>query len=100
MWPLPCSSGTTQQRSQRMTRRRPLLAAVAAAAATLAIAGINRRNEAIAETERWARVHCHRIQFSYTLPTLPTGLTPDGVAVLENAIADHARITTVNLLTF
>jgi hypothetical protein len=63
-------------------------------------AGINRRNEAIAETERWARVHCHRIQFSYTLPTLPTGLTPDGVAVLENAITDHAWITTVNLLTF
>jgi hypothetical protein len=63
-------------------------------------AGINRRNEAIAETERWARAHCHRVQFSYTLPTLPTGLTPDGLAVLQNALDDHARISAVNLLTF
>ncbi|HXS62787.1 MAG TPA: chitinase [Streptosporangiaceae bacterium] len=62
--------------------------------------GINRRNEAIAETERWARAHGHRVQFAYTLPTFPTGLTSDGVAVLQNAIADHARIAVVNLLTF
>ena len=62
--------------------------------------GINRRNEAIAETERWAHEHGRRIQFSYTLPTFPTGLTSDGVAVLQNAIADHARISVVNLLTF
>jgi hypothetical protein len=63
-------------------------------------AGINRRNEAIAETERWAKQHGHRIQFAYTLPTFPTGLTSDGVAILQNAIADHARISVVNLLTF
>jgi hypothetical protein len=63
-------------------------------------AGINRRNQAVAEAERWARVHGHRIQFSYTLPTFPTGLTADGLAVLQNAIANHARITEVNLLTF
>ncbi len=63
-------------------------------------AGVNRRNEAIAETERWARAHGRRIQFAYTLPTFPTGLTSDGVAVLQNAIADHARIDIVNLLTF
>jgi hypothetical protein len=63
-------------------------------------AGINRRNEAVAETERWAREHGRRVQFSYTLPTFPTGLTSEGVALLQNAIADHARITNVNLLTF
>jgi hypothetical protein len=63
-------------------------------------AGINRRNEAVAETEQWACAHGYRIQFSYTLPTFPTGLTSDGVAVLQNAIADHARISVVNLLTF
>jgi hypothetical protein len=63
-------------------------------------AGINRRNEAIAETERWAWEHGRRIQFSYTLPTFPTGLTSDGVALLQNAIDDHARIAVVNLLTF
>jgi hypothetical protein len=63
-------------------------------------AGINRRNEAIALTEAWAAAHHDRIQFSYTLPTFPTGLTASGLAVLQNAVADGARISTVNLLTF
>ncbi|MGH3276842.1 MAG: hypothetical protein ACRDNZ_21245 [Streptosporangiaceae bacterium] len=63
-------------------------------------AGINRRNEAIAETELWARDHGRRIQFSYTLPTFPTGLTTQDVAILQNAIDDNAQISTVNLLTF
>jgi hypothetical protein len=63
-------------------------------------AGINRRNEAIAAVEAWAAAHHHRIQFSYTLPTTTTGLNAAGVAVLQNAIADGARISTVNLLTF
>ncbi len=63
-------------------------------------AGINRRNEAIAMTEAWAAAHHQRIQFSYTLPTFPAGLTAPGLAVLQNAVADGARISTVNLLTF
>ena len=63
-------------------------------------AGINRRNEAVAETEAWAAAHHRRIQFSYTLPTFPTGLPPAELAVLQNAVADGARISTVNLLTF
>jgi hypothetical protein len=63
-------------------------------------AGINRRNEAIAQTEAWARAHHHRIQFSYTLPTFATGLTPAGLAVLQNAVADHARVSVVNIMTF
>jgi hypothetical protein len=63
-------------------------------------AGINRRNEAIAETEQWAAAHHERIQFSYTLPTFPTGLTAAGLAVLQNAVADGATISVVNLLTF
>ena len=63
-------------------------------------AGVNRRNEAIAQTEAWAAAHHQRIQFSYTLPTFPTGLTAAGLAVLQNAVADGARIAAVNLLTF
>ncbi len=63
-------------------------------------AGINRRNEAVADVEAWAAAHHRRIQFSYTLPTFPTGLTASGLAVLQNAVADGARISTVNLLTF
>jgi hypothetical protein len=63
-------------------------------------AGINRRNEAVAQTELWAALHGKSIQFSYTLPTFPTGLTTQDVAILQNAKDDHARIATVNLLTF
>jgi len=63
-------------------------------------AGINRRNEAIAETEAWAAAHHQNIQFDYTLPTFPTGLPAAELAVLQNAVADGARISTVNLLTF
>jgi hypothetical protein len=63
-------------------------------------AGINRRNEAVAQTEAWAARRGLRIQFSYTLPTPTTGLDAEDDAVLENAIADHARISVVNLLTF
>jgi chitinase len=63
-------------------------------------AGINRRNEAIAETEAWAAAHHQHIQFDYTLPTFPTGLPAAELAVLQNAVADGAVISTVNLLTF
>src|ERR1700722_13604760 len=63
-------------------------------------AGINRRNEAIALTEAWAAAHHRHIQFSYTLPTFPTGLPAAELGVLQNAVADGARISTVNLLTF
>ena len=62
--------------------------------------GINRRNEAIAMVEGWAAAHHRQIQFSYTLPTFPTGLTTAGLAVLQNAVADHAKIATVNIMTF
>lgn len=63
-------------------------------------AAIDRRNKAIAMTEAWAAEHHLQIQFSYTLPTFPTGLTSSGLAVLQNAVADGAKISTVNLLTF
>jgi hypothetical protein len=63
-------------------------------------AGINRRNEAIALTEAWAAAHHRSIQFSYTLPTFATGLTPAGLAVLQNAAADGARVSVVNVMTF
>ena len=63
-------------------------------------AGIDRRNKAIALTEAWAAAHDRQIQFSYTLPTFPTGLPAAELAVLQNAVANGARISTVNLLTF
>src|SRR5215469_1670361 len=63
-------------------------------------AGINRRDEAVAQTEAWAAAHGRRIQFSYTMPSTTTGLDPAEEAVIQNAIADGATITTVNLMTF
>lgn len=62
--------------------------------------GINRRNEAIALTEQWAAQRNLPIQFSYTIPSTAQGLTAAGLAVLQNAVADGARIDTVNLMTF
>jgi hypothetical protein len=63
-------------------------------------AGINRRNEAIAEVEAWAAATGRNVQFSYTLPTTTTGLDSEETPILQNAIADGAKISVVNLLTF
>jgi hypothetical protein len=63
-------------------------------------AGINRRNEAIAQVEAWAAAHHRRIQFSYTMPSTTTGMTAPELAVLQNAIADGARVSVVNIMTF
>jgi hypothetical protein len=63
-------------------------------------AGIDRRNKAIALTEQWASWHHLQIQFSYTIPSTAQGLTAAGLAVLQNAIANGARIDTVNAMTF
>ncbi len=64
-------------------------------------AGIDRRNEAIAIVEQWA-AHQHRtIQFVYTIGTNVSGLdVPDGEYVLQSAVAHHARIDIVNIMTF
>jgi hypothetical protein len=63
-------------------------------------AGIERRNQAIAEAESWAAKRHLPLSFSYTLPTFPTGLPAAELAVLQNAVAEHAKIAVVNLLTF
>jgi chitinase len=63
-------------------------------------AGIDRRNKAIALVEQWAACHHRTVQFSYTVPTFPTGLTTNGLSVLQNAVANHARVDVVNIMTF
>ncbi|WP_406169685.1 chitinase [Streptomyces sp. NBC_00996] len=63
-------------------------------------AGIDRRNKAIAKVRRWAERTGHRVQFSYTLPTTTTGLAPSGVALLQNAVDNGARVDVVNIMTF
>jgi chitinase len=63
-------------------------------------AGVDRRNKAIKLVEDWAARQHRTVQFTYTLPTTPTGLAPTGLAVLQNAVANHARVDIVNIMTF
>jgi hypothetical protein len=63
-------------------------------------AGIDRRNKAVAEAERWAEHTGHSLQFSYTLPTGDTGLEANAVALLRNAVDNGARVDVVNIMTF
>jgi hypothetical protein len=63
-------------------------------------AGIERRNQAIALTERWAASHGYPLQIQYTLPVQPSGLQPNALAVLQNAVQEGAQVSLVNLMTF
>ena len=63
-------------------------------------AGIERRNQAVAQTEAWAAANHKVVQFDYTIPVNPTGLTASGLSVLQNAAAEGAKITEVNIMTF
>jgi hypothetical protein len=62
--------------------------------------GIDRRNKAIKLVEDWAAAQGRQLQISYTLPTTPQGLESTGVAILQNAIANGARVDVVNIMTF
>jgi chitinase len=61
---------------------------------------IDRRNKAIRKVQDWAAAGGRQAQFTYTLPILPTGLTPPGLAVLQNAVDNGARVDVVNVMTF
>jgi len=63
-------------------------------------AGITRRNQAIKKVQDWAAANGRTVQFQYTLPTTTSGLASSGLAVLKNAVANGARIDSVNLMTF
>jgi hypothetical protein len=64
------------------------------------LAGVNRRNEAIAMVERWAARTRRTVQFVYTLPVNTTGLDENGAHVLQNAVENGARIAIVDVMTF
>jgi hypothetical protein len=63
-------------------------------------AGIARRNQAIALTEQWAVANGIPLQVQYTLPVEQYGLDPNGEAVLQNAVANGATVTSVNIMVF
>ena len=62
--------------------------------------GIDRRNKAVKLVEDWAAAQGRTLQISYTLPTTPQGLESTGIAILQNAIANGARVDVVNIMTF
>ncbi|GHF21239.1 hypothetical protein GCM10010359_23310 [Streptomyces morookaense] len=63
-------------------------------------AGIDRRNKAVRQVQDWAASTGRTVQFSYTLPTTAHGLADSGLAVLNNAVANGARVDVVNIMTF
>jgi hypothetical protein len=63
-------------------------------------AGIDRRNQAIAMTEAWAASQGIPLQIQYTIPVEQYGLDPDGEAVLQSAVANHATVTSVDIMVF
>jgi Glycosyl hydrolases family 18 len=63
-------------------------------------AGIDRRNKAIKMLEDWAASQGRTVQISYTLPVEPAGLESNGLAVLQNAVANGTRVDVVNIMTF
>jgi hypothetical protein len=62
--------------------------------------GIDRRNKAIKLLQDWAASQGRTVQVVYTLPTSASGLEASGLAVLQNAIANGARVDIVNIMTF
>ncbi|MGC5360648.1 glycosyl hydrolase family 18 protein [Streptomyces sp. DT24] len=62
--------------------------------------GVDRRNKAIKKVQDWAAANGRSVQISYTLPTTTSGLADSGLAVLENAKSNGAKVDVVNLMTF
>ena len=61
-------------------------------------AGIMRRNQAIKLAESWAAQRGIPLQVQYTLPVAKSGLLANSLAVLQNAVAEGARVDVVNVM--
>ncbi|HEY1600283.1 MAG TPA: cellulose binding domain-containing protein [Pirellulales bacterium] len=62
-------------------------------------ASIDRRSQALAALEQTAAAAGHTLSIWYTLPVLPTGLTADGLYVLQSALKYGVKIGGVNVMT-
>ena len=71
-------------------------------------AGITRRNQAIALVQAWAASVGRTVEWVYTLPVEPDGLSAvvdgsgyiEGAGILRNAVENGARIDKVDIMTF
>jgi hypothetical protein len=61
-------------------------------------ASIDRRSQAIATLQQEAKAAGRELNVRFTLPVLPTGLTADGLYVLQSAVKYGARIDLVNVM--
>jgi hypothetical protein len=64
------------------------------------LAGIDRRNKAIAELQHWAEQHNRTVQVVYTVPTASSGIEDNVKHILQNAVDNSARVRIVNIMTF
>ena len=60
---------------------------------------IDRRNKAIAALQAAAATAGNTLLVQYTLPVLPTGLTSQGLNLLQNAVTNGVQIGMVNVMT-
>ncbi len=67
-------------------------------AAVANTASIDRRSQAIAALQQAAAASGKTLDVSFTLPVLPTGLTTDGLYVLQSALKYGVKISTVNVM--
>jgi hypothetical protein len=67
-------------------------------AAVADTASIDRRSQAIAALQAAAIAKGTTLSVSFTLPVLPTGLTSDGLYVLQSALKYGVKISTVNVM--
>jgi len=59
---------------------------------------VDRRNLAIAGLQQAAAAAGRTLTVSYTLPVLPTGLTQDGVYLLQSAVTRGVQLDVVNIM--
>ncbi|HEX4129841.1 MAG TPA: cellulose binding domain-containing protein [Pirellulales bacterium] len=62
-------------------------------------ASIDRRSQALASLQQTAAAQGQTLNIWFTLPVLPTGLTSDGLYVLESAEKYGVKIAGVNIMT-
>jgi hypothetical protein len=62
-------------------------------------ADLNRTAQALAKVRSWASGKGRSLSITYTIPTAPTGLTSEGVAVLNSARSNQFTPNVVNVMT-
>lgn len=62
-------------------------------------ASIDRRSQALAALQHGAAAAGRNLEIWFTLPALPSGLTADGLYVLQSALKSGVEIAGVNLMT-